>query len=274
MEYKEFKAKTVDDAITDASVSLGVTSDQLDIEVVEEGTSGILGIFSKDAVIRVRIKGEAEKEDFEEAPVVKEKPAKVKPAKAEKPAKAKNSAKAEKNVKAEEPAKEEKAEEAPAESKKGGSLPENTGEILKAFLTEVLEKMEMPSEVKVEIVDEERVININIEGDDSGDIIGKRGQTLDALQYLASIVANKEKGDYYRVKLDTKNYRERRQKTLENLAKNVASKVKKTRRKVVLEPMNPYERRIIHSYLQSDENVTTKSEGEEPNRRVVVYYKK
>ena len=107
--------------------------------------------------------------------------------------------------------------------------------------------MDMPAqEVNVEINDEERTIDINIEGVNS-DIIGKKGQTLDALQYLASIVANKEKEEYYRLKLDTRNYRERRAKTLENLARNVASKVKKTRRKVVLEPMNPYERRIIHA---------------------------
>lgn len=147
-------------------------------------------------------------------------------------------------------------------------------DILKDFLSGVLEKMEIDAVPIIEIDEEVKCININIDGADTGDLIGKRGQTLDAVQYLASIVANKGKDDYYRVKLDTRNYRERRQKTLENLAKNVASKVKKTRRKVVLEPMNPYERRIIHSYLQNDRFIETKSQGEEPNRKVVVYYKR
>ncbi|MCF0142065.1 MAG: protein jag [Parasporobacterium sp.] len=142
------------------------------------------------------------------------------------------------------------------------------------FLEKLLAGMEVEGTVDIKVDDEEKTIDIEIGGEDTGDIIGKRGQTLDAIQYLAGIIANKDRDEYYRVKVDTKNYRERRQKTLENLAKNIASKVKKTRHKVVLEPMNPYERRIIHSYLQDDKFVTTKSEGEEPNRRVVVYYNK
>ncbi len=145
---------------------------------------------------------------------------------------------------------------------------------LKVFLDGILEKMEIEAETIIEIDEETKNIYVNIDGEDTRDLIGRCGQTLDAVQYLAGIVANKGKDDYYRVKLDTKNYRERRQKTLENLARNVASKVKKTRRKVVLEPMNPYERRIIHSYLQNDRFIETKSQGEEPNRRVVVYYKR
>lgn len=207
MEFKEFSAKTVDDAITEALVEFGITSDNLEYEVVNEGSSGLFGMFSKDAVIRAKKK-------------------------------------------------------------------ETGNDAVAGFLSEVLEKMEMPSEIQVNIDEEEKAIDINIESEFSGDIIGKRGQTLDALQYLVSIVANRDKEDYYRVKLDTMNYRERRAKTLENLAKNVANKVKKTRHKIVLEPMNPYERRIIHAYLQGDSHVTTKSEGEEPNRRVVVYYKR
>ncbi len=207
MEFKEFTAKTVDDAITEALIEFGTTSDNIEYEVINEGSSGLFGMFSKDATIRAR-----KKENFEET--------------------------------------------------------------ITGFLSEVLEKMDMPSEVQISVDEDEKTIDINIESEFSGDIIGKRGQTLDALQYLASIVANREKEDYYRLKLDTRNYRERRAKTLENLAKNVASKVKKTRHKIVLEPMNPYERRIIHSYLQGDSHVTTKSEGEEPNRRVVVYYKR
>ncbi len=208
MEFKEFTGKTVDDAITEALVFFGTTSDKIEYEVIEEGSNGLLGLFSKkSAVIRAKCKD---------------------------------------------------------------TLEDN----VRAFLMEVLEKMEMPAEAVIAIDEEEKVININLEGEDAGDLIGKRGATLDSLQYLISIVANKNSEEYYRVKLDTKDFRERRQKTLENLAKNTASKVKKTHRKVVLEPMNPYERRVIHSYLQSEKNITTKSEGEEPNRRVVVFYKR
>ena len=145
---------------------------------------------------------------------------------------------------------------------------------IRNFMIEILEKMEIYASPSVEIDEEEKLILVDVKGEDTSDLIGKRGQTLDALQYLVSIIANKGDENHYRVKLDTMNYRERRQKTLENLAKNIASKVKKTRKKIVLEPMNPYERRIIHSYLQGDKYVTTKSEGEEPNRKVVVYYKK
>ena len=207
MDFKEFKAKTVDDAITDALVEFETTSDNLEYEVIEEGSSGPFGLFSKDAVIRARKKEEPK-------------------------------------------------------------------DPLAAFLENVLEKMEIEAAIEIDTDEEEKVININIEGEDTRDLIGKKGQTLDSLQYLASIVANRDKEEYYRVKLDTKNYRERRQKTLENMAKNTANKVRKTRRKVVLDPMNPYERRIIHSYLQNEKHVTTKSEGEEPYRKVVVYYKK
>ena len=117
-------------------------------------------------------------------------------------------------------------------------------------------------------------LNVSMEGDEMGLLIGKRGQTLDSLQYLTSLVVNKGKPYYVRVKLDTENYRERRKATLENLAKNIAMKVKKTRQPVYLEPMNPYERRIIHSALQGDPFVTTHSEGEEPDRKVVVTLKK
>ena len=124
------------------------------------------------------------------------------------------------------------------------------------------------------INDEDATIDINLVGDDMGVLIGKRGQTLDSLQYLVSLVANKESDKYYRVKLDTENYRERRKATLENLARNISLKVKRIKKPVALEPMNPYERRIIHSALQNDRYVTTKSEGEEPYRHVVVVLKK
>jgi len=141
-----------------------------------------------------------------------------------------------------------------------------------AFLKEVLHTMGMEVEVKAEFEDD--ILCVDIEGEDMGVMIGKRGQTLDSLQYLTSLVVNKGKESYVRVKLDTEDYRNRRKATLENLAKNIAYKVKKTRRPVFLEPMNPYERRIIHSALQNDPYVTTHSEGEEPYRKVVVTLKR
>ena len=142
------------------------------------------------------------------------------------------------------------------------------------FLEKIFNIMEIQSEIKVEFNEEEKTMNINIIGEDMGVLIGKRGQTLDSLQYLVSLVVNKESEEYIKVKLDTENYRERRKETLENLAKNIAYKVKKTRRSVALEPMNPYERRIIHSALQNDKFVETHSEGEEPYRKIVVTLKK
>lgn len=144
----------------------------------------------------------------------------------------------------------------------------------KDFLNQIFESMNMTVKVDVEFDESEGELNINLSGEDMGILIGKRGQTLDSLQYLVSLVVNKYSEAYLRVKLDTENYRERRKETLENLAKNIAYKVKRTKRAVSLEPMNPYERRIIHSALQNDKYVTTRSEGEEPFRHVVIGLKK
>lgn len=134
--------------------------------------------------------------------------------------------------------------------------------------------MGLAVDVEVKMNEEEKEMDVNLTGEEMGLLIGKRGQTLDSLQYLVSLVVNKESEDYLRVKLDTENYRERRKETLETLAKNIAYKVKRTRRPVSLEPMNPYERRIIHSALQNDKYVFTKSEGEDPFRHVVIALKK
>ena len=140
-----------------------------------------------------------------------------------------------------------------------------------AFLQDVFRSMNMDVTVVSEYNEDEHTLNIDLQGDDMGILIGKRGQTLDSLQYLTSLVINKNnKDEYVRVKLDTEDYRRRRKETLENLAKNIASKVKRTNKTVVLEPMNPYERRIIHSALQQNKNVETFSEGNEPYRHVVV----
>ncbi len=151
---------------------------------------------------------------------------------------------------------------------------ESTEEIAKEFLNKVFSAMDLTVNIKMDVNEEDQAINIELVGDDMGVLIGKRGQTLDSLQYLVSLVVNKNTENYYKVKLDTENYRARRAATLENLAKNIAFKVKRTKKPVALEPMNPYERRIIHSALQQDKFVTTKSEGEEPYRHVVVILKK
>lgn len=142
------------------------------------------------------------------------------------------------------------------------------------FLQQVFGAMELQVSVAVAYNAEEKEMNINLEGEGMGILIGKRGQTLDSLQYLVSLVINKTSSDYIRVKLDTENYRERRKETLETLAKNIAYKVKRTRRPVSLEPMNPYERRIIHAALQGDKYVVTRSDGEEPFRHVIISLKK
>ncbi len=150
----------------------------------------------------------------------------------------------------------------------------STQETVLEFLKSVLTQMGLSSELSASYNEEEKTLNVNILGEEMGILIGKRGQTLDSLQYLASLVLNKNSEEYIKVKLDTENYRERRKETLENLAKNISFKVKKTRRSVALEPMNPYERRIIHSALQNDKFVETHSEGEEPFRKVIISLKK
>ena len=209
-EYVEVSAKTVGEAITEACRKFGVTSDKLDYQIVEEGSSGFLGIGSKPAVIKAAVKVEKLSVD----------------------------------------------------------------EIAKGFLRDVFGAMNMEVAVDVQYEEESGTMNIDLAGEEMGILIGKRGQTLDSLQYLVSLVVNKESDEYIRVKVDTEDYRARRKETLENLAKNIAYKVKKTRRAVSLEPMNPYERRIIHSALQGDKYISTHSEGDEPFRRVVVTYKR
>ena len=205
MEFIEFKGKTVDDAITEATIQFGVTSEDLIYEVIEKGSTGFLGINKKLAVIRAKKKDTLE-------------------------------------------------------------------DIVQEFLENLFKVMEVETVVDIKYNDEDKTMDINLTGPAMGVLIGKRGQTLDALQKIAQSVVNKHSEEFIRVKLDTENYRARRKDTLENLAKNIAYKVKRTKKSVVLEPMNPYERRIIHSALQNDKYVNTRSEGEEPFRRVVIYY--
>ena len=207
MEFIEISAKNVDDAITQATVQLGITSDQLEYEVLDKGSTGFLGIGSKNAVIKAR---------------------------------------------------------------KKFSIDENVVE----FLSSIFDAMKMEVEILVAVNEEEHIIEVELKGDDMGILIGKRGQTLDSLQYLTNLAINKHSDEYYKVKIDTEDYRKRRKETLENLAKNIAYKVTRTKSPVSLEPMNPFERRIIHSALQNDRYVTTHSEGDEPYRHVVVTLKK
>jgi spoIIIJ-associated protein len=206
MEFMEFKGKTVDDALTEASIQLGVASDELIYEVIDKGSTGILGfINTKPAIIKVK-----KKESFVDT--------------------------------------------------------------IQEFLDNLFRVMGIETVVDIDYNEEEKIMNINLTGPEMGVLIGKRGQNLDALQKITQSVVNKNSEEFVRVKLDTENYRARRKDTLENLARNIAYKVKRSRKQVVLEPMNPYERRIIHSALQDDKYVSTRSEGEEPFRRVVIYY--
>ena len=207
MEMMTFSAKTVEDAVTKALIELETTSDKLEYEVVEKGSTGFLGIGAKPAVIRAR-----KKESIQDKAV--------------------------------------------------------------NFLTQVFDTMDIEVQITAAYNEEEKEISITLEGDDMGILIGKRGQTLDSLQYLVSLIVNRDSEEYLRVKLDTENYRDKRRKTLETLAKNIAYKVKRGKKPVSLEPMNPYERRIIHAALQNDKYVTTRSEGEEPFRHVVIALKK
>ncbi len=263
MDYKEISGKSFEDAISEACETFGVTSDDIEYEIVDMGTTGFLGIGSKPTVIRARVKDEALKKidsEKEKEVEVQKKPE----VKEEVP-----------EVKAEVRTETEK-EPAAAESNKEDAPVINADEVCKAareFLENVFKAMDIEVNIDTKFNSSNRELDIDLEGREMGVLIGKRGQTLDSLQYLVSLVVNKEKSGYIRVKVDTENYRQRRKATLENLAKNLAFKVKRTKRPVTLEPMNPYERRIIHSAIQSDRYVTTHSEGEEPYRRIVITLK-
>ena len=271
MDYITVSAKNLDDAITEALIQLGVTSDQLDYEVIEKGSAGFLGIGMKQAVIKARKKVVVEeKKEIEEVEIPKEEPVKEYP---KKEPKKKNISKDRKEKKEKKEKHDEPVKESSAAERKEVELAKiepQTIEACEKFIYDVLNAMDMKDVKVTSTVDEEGALSIDMEGSNMGILIGKSGQTLDSLQYLTNRVANKMQDGYVRVKLDTEDYRRRRKETLENLAKNIASKVKRTRRTVSLEPMNPYERRIIHSALQSDPAVSTHSEGEEPYRRVVV----
>jgi len=309
-DYIQFSAKTKSEAITKACIELGVSSDQLDIQVITEGSNGFFGIGSKPAIIKVRkvepVSEEQEMKEIvetvkldsfkEEVPVkeekkpepvkqekketksVSEKPRQPKPAK-EKAAKEKQPREPKKDYKESKQTREKAAKPVkPAKPVEIITDPEEIKEVenrAKEFLRDVFASMNLGEvEITSEYNTTDGSLEVDFEGEDMGILIGKRGQTLDSLQYLTSLVVNKGKSNYIRVKLDTEDYRKRRKETLENLARGIAYKVKKTRKPVILEPMNPYERRIIHSALQGNKFVETVSEGEEPYRHVVVKLKR
>lgn len=312
-EYMQFSAKTKNEAITKACIELGVTSDQLDIQVISEGSSGFFGIGSKPAIIKARkVEDHSEEKELEEivasvkldafkdepkpeqkksspkpapkAPARTSNKQEVKPeaAREEKPAKPVREKQPKERVYKEKPVREPKsAKEKPVRVSKPIEIITDPAEIKEieerasVFLHDVFASMDL-GEVQItsKYNTTDGCLEVDFEGQDMGILIGKRGQTLDSLQYLTSLVVNKGKSDYIRVKLDTEDYRRRRKETLENLARGIAYKVKKTRKPVVLEPMNPYERRIIHSALQGNKFVETVSEGEEPYRHVVVKLKR
>lgn len=207
MDFIEVSAKTVDDAITEGLVKLGTTSDKVEYEVIEKGSSGFLGIGSKPAVIKIRKKSDTEDYVYD-------------------------------------------------------------------FLHSVFLAMNLEVEIIITKSEDGKNVDVELKGDEMGVLIGKRGQTLDSLQYLTNLAVGKQVSEYVKVKIDTEDYRKRRRDTLENLARNIAYKVKRTKRSVSLEPMNPFERRVIHSALQNDRYVNTHSEGEEPYRHVVVTLKR
>ena len=280
MDFLEVSAKTVDDAITKACIDLGLSSDQLDIQVISEGSAGFLGLGSKPAVIQVR-----KKEIPEEKPEVqvKEKSAE-KTEKVSRPkhaaSKEKKAEKSQKSAKAETKTSADEAVNAEESPKKEAVVERTDEEVVtmkaaaSSFLEGVFKAMDLPVNITMTYSKEDDSLDIDFEGEDMGILIGKRGQTLDSLQYLVSLVVNKDQKNYVRVKLDTEDYRRRRRETLENLAKNIAYKVRRSRRSVSLEAMNPYERRIIHSALQNNRYVETHSEGNEPYRHVVVTAKR
>ena len=207
MDSIEITAKTVDDAITEGLIKLGTTSDKIETEIIEKGSSGFLGIGSRPAVVKIWKKFTIE-------------------------------------------------------------------DHVRNFLSDIFNAMNMTVEINITKSEDDKNINVDSKGDEMGVLIGKRGQTLDSLQYLTNLAVGKQVNEFVKVKIDTEDYRKRRRETLENLARNIAYKVKRTKRPVSLEPMNPFERRVIHSALQNDRYVSTNSEGEEPFRHVVITLKR
>ncbi|MGN0417561.1 RNA-binding cell elongation regulator Jag/EloR [Anaerostipes faecalis] len=262
MSVKQFTGKTESDAVINAAMELGIPSTDLDYKVIDPGSNGFLGLFKKPVIIEIIEK--AEKKSAVSNKTKKKVEKKQDNVKTEKKSANKKTAN---KVK----------EAAPVKETKKNKAPENLDEIVnntEKYLNEVLRAMGLEPKLNLYYNRRDNVLNINVSGEKMGALIGKHGQTLDALQYLTSLFVNKESDSFIKIKLDTENYRERRQQTLEKLAGSIAYKVKKNKKPIYLEPMNPNERRIIHSALQKDPYVVTKSEGKDPYRKVVVMLKK
>ena len=271
----EFSAKTIEEAISLGLEELGVAISDVTVDILQEGSKGLFGLFgSRLAKVKLTLNNDEEdvemakelvsqmmRDDREEEQPVEKKPVEKK---------------AEEKKPAEKKTPEKKAEKKPAEPKV--IVPAEQADRATAagkaqeFLQELTKLMGVNVSVAV-ATDDEGNVKVNMEGDTLGILIGRRGETLDALQYLTSLQVNKGKNDYTRVTLDTENYRAKREEALIRLANRMANRAQKTGRKVAMEPMNPYERRILHSALQNNPNVSTHSEGEEPNRHVVITLK-
>lgn len=280
MNYIEMTGKTISEAVEAGAKALGVSLAEIEYDVIDEGSKGFLGIGARPAKVLVKLEGVVIEEPKKEEPK-KEEPNKAEPKKEVKPA-PKKEAKAEikKETVAEpkneaQPVENTSAEGEEPKSERPPLTEENKAEIMSVaenFLKEVFTTMNLQVDMKIQFVDNKQVL-VEMSGPEMGVVIGKRGQTLDSLQYLTNLVVNKGDYPYMNVTLDTEGYRQRRKETLETLAFNLAKKCKHNRKNVVLEPMNPYERRIIHSTLQNDRYVTTYSEGVEPHRYVVITMK-
>jgi spoIIIJ-associated protein len=256
MKFIEKVGKTVDEAITEALIELGASTDEVNIEVISKGSKGLLGFGAKEARVKVTLKEET-KETIE----LSEPKVKV----LEKPILPKKEIKKEFK-------KEIKKEIVKDSEDLVVATPEELTEVIRlaeSFLYKLLKEMSIEGTVKSKVVNNNRIA-ISIEGNNMGIIIGKRGETLDAIQYIVNIIANKNRDEYIKVMLDTENYRSRREETLKKLAYKLSKKAHQTRKPIILEPMNPYDRRIIHAALQDSKIVKTHSEGKEPFRRVVI----
>ncbi len=308
MKSVEISARTIDEAISEGLEKLGVSISDVTVDILEEGSKGLFGLFgSRPAKVRLTLNEEDDEDSGVKAIFAEPtEAAKAAPAKAQRPAQEKKAKKPQEELKpaaekqeakAEAPAeqnKEQKKEDKPQKparkprpaKEKDEEQPAEAPEILPAeqadrgtaagraqeFLQQVTELMGVHVAVHVK-TDEEGNVRVNMQGDTLGILIGRRGETLDALQYLTSLQVNKGQSEYTRVTLDTENYRARREEALIRLANRMANRAQKTGRKVSMEPMNPYERRILHSALQNNPAVETHSEGEEPNRHVVITLK-
>ena len=296
MDSARVSARNYDEALTKALIELGTTSDNVDVEIIERGTNGFLGVFGvKPWTLKVTIKKSADTEKKNSSEKKYEKQKEQKSPIEKKEVEKKETVEQKVETVVEEVTVEEKetsvqseeavdeyaqfyGEEEPSSASRRVLTNDELEQIrdrADAFLKDFFTAMNLPAHAVYNFSFKTNELSIVIESEeDLGVLIGKRGQTLDSLQYILSLVVNKNSESYIRIKLDTENYRKKRKDKLEILAKNIAAKVKKTGKFTELEPMNAYERRIIHAALQGDNMVSTKSVGEEPFRHITVYPKK